>query len=334
MYVYIGYRDLAAYYMQNACMGGKPVNNDYRLYTFTDGIYVLHCGGADYAVSTDEAEKFVKEVLSGTTGKHPGYFPLVSDFGGKKTAAVVEIRDEADCSYYDFDDQLLLKMLDDLKDRSTLLPDRRAYINYCYPNPELPEGDFELKSIYHQIYAPDDTPPSVINTYRPDLRSSSFWKNDDGLHLEVREENSKTSYEVPAELIPEIKDKVRLLCADPAEAYVEYGGWESFVHFGDDDKRIFTDPDRTFALLKEIASQSVVSKTEEVKAGPMPNNGQFNGFMGMLGLSGLVGIDMPPEPPKEAAPPGPGEWKCPFCGKNNTGKFCIECGTERKEEGK
>ena len=46
-------------------------------------------------------------------------------------------------------------------------------MKYCYPNPALPEGDFELCEIYHGIYfKPDNTPASVIGSFDPDKKIS------------------------------------------------------------------------------------------------------------------------------------------------------------------
>ena len=58
---------------------------------------------------------------------------------------------------------------------------------------------------------------------------------------------------IPSGLIPEIKSKVRELCREPAEAYVENGDWEGYIRFNKNEEMIFTDPDKTLALLKEIA---------------------------------------------------------------------------------
>ena len=65
---------------------------------------------------------------------------------------------------------------------------------------------------------------------------------------------------MPAGLISEIRSEVRELCKEPAEAYVENGSWEAFVNFGGKGDRIFTDPEKTLALLKNIASKSVLKE--------------------------------------------------------------------------
>ena len=65
---------------------------------------------------------------------------------------------------------------------------------------------------------------------------------------------------MPAGLISEIRSEVRELCKEPAEAYVENGSWEAFVNFGGKGDRIFTDPDKTLALLKSIASKGVLKE--------------------------------------------------------------------------
>jgi len=139
---------------------------------------------------------------------------------------------------------------------------------------------------------------------------------------------------VPAELIPEIKEKVRQLCADPKEAYVEHGDWEGFIRFNNDEE-IFTDPDKTLELLNEIASKSEYDKTEAVDTkkyytvGKAPPGG-FEGF-GMFGMMG--GFPVAPSvspadtPSASTEEPASDSKKCKFCGVDVTWKkFCSECG--------
>ena len=228
-------------------------------------------------------------------------------------------------------------MLTALKDESGAPLDQRGLINYCYQSPVLPEGDFRLNSIYHQIYVrPDNTPVSVIQTVKPDKRTSSFWIHNDEAHVEIREENNiKNVYDVPAELMPEIIAKVRELCADPAEAYVEDGKWESYVYFGEDgDERIFTSPDNTLVLLKDIASKSVFKESKEVTGlsyygGTASRNAFANMmFMGLNGMPGQTPVAPAPQPFPPAANNGD---KCIYCGAPRNGnKFCTECGGEFK----
>ena len=164
MSVYIAYRDLVKYRFQMTLCGGPPTNPDFRLATVKSGVYLLTCGNQDYAVTKERAEQFKDEVLSKTTGSHNGHFPMDAEHNGKTTAAVIEIYEDNKTTWYDFDDELILKMLTELKDELGEPLDRRGLINHCYPNPALPE-DFELQTIYHQIYCgPDNTPPSVIRT--------------------------------------------------------------------------------------------------------------------------------------------------------------------------
>ena len=327
MSIYIAYRDLEQYLFEQTLCGGVPRNNDYRLTTVAKDVYLLTCGDGNYAVAKDKGEQFVNEVMAGTTGEHKGYFPLVRDLNGKKTAAVVE--DRVKCVYSDFDDEVLLKMLDSLKAESEKLTDKRSLINYCYPNPSLPEGDFDLKSINHQIYAPDNTPPSVIVPYKRDLKTSVLNVTLGGNLLEIREGQTKTTYNVPSELLPEIKDSVRELCKEPAEAYVEVGNWESYIWFGDDYSRIFTDPDKTLELLKGIATKSIFKEKEEIPD-PMnsavSSNGVINGFMGFPSMLQQAANAQTAPAPSQPEGSNLNEWICPACGEKNNGKFCMNCG--------
>jgi len=105
-----------------------------------------------------------------------------------------------------------------------------VYIGYR----DLPEGDYGLYGITHQIYfIPSNKPVSVMEPVKPDKKTSRFFADKDGGTLYIREDNSNKEYVVPAELIPEIREKARQLCQNPVEAYVENGSWESFVEFGE-----------------------------------------------------------------------------------------------------
>ena len=225
-----------------------------------------------------------------------------------------------------------MQMLTSLKDECGDPLDRRGLINHCYPNPKLPDGDFELKSIWHRIFIYDDTPASVIRPSTPDLKSRHFWVHENEAHVEIREESVEKKYDVPMELIPEIKQRVRELCADPAEAYVESGDWESFVYFGEDgDERIFTRTEATLELLKYIASKSVFTESKEVEKKPDAGvaAGGMMGFMGFMPLDQqqkMVGNSAVSQQSIVAANKSN---YCSCCGAARGGNaFCTECGAK------
>ena len=339
MYVYIAYRNLRDNFAQNSACGGVPVNNDYRFTLANDtDRFLLTQGGANYAVSKEAGNKFIEDVLSKCTGEHRGFFPLTPSLNGKETAAVVETERNVDMNgrtvkqvfYMDMDDEALLQMLEELKACSGAPLDERALINYCYPNAVLPEGDFDLTYIYHGIYCkPENRPASVVQTFFPDKRASRFWVNKDGMSVSIREEDNDVTYSVPEGFLPEIREKVRQLCNNPSEAYVEHGNYEGFVRFDKDEKRIFTDPDKTLSLLKEIASKGEVRSAEAVdKSKYYPVNNLPNGITGGFGM-GFFGMMSPA--PAAAAPQSPSSDgpKCRSCGADVSGmKFCSECGTK------
>ena len=301
MYTYIAYRNLKDHFFQNSCCGGTPVNNDYRLTLVKDGNrHLLTLGSLNYAVTKESGDKFIEDVLSKCTAEHKGFFPLIQSLNGKETAAVIEMTREVDMGtttmqqyfYYDMDDEVLLQMLDNLRAKSGEPLSSRELMNYCYPNAVLPEEDFELQSIYHGIYCkPENRPISVIQTFLPDKKKSRFWIRNNGLSVEIRDGDNEITYDVPSELLPEIKNKVRELCSKPAEAYVEHGEWEAYIKFGKDEKRIFTDPENTMKLLEEIASKGELQSTETVdtnKYYPVGKISLGTGFTG-LGMIGFMG---------------------------------------------
>lgn len=338
MYVYIAYRNLRDHFAQNNACGGVSVNNDYR-FTFANDTdrFLLTLGGANYAVSKEAGNKFIEDVLSKCTGEHRGFFPEHPSLNGKDTAAVVETERNVEMNgrtmkqvfYMDMDDEVLLQMLEELKAGSGTPLDERALINYCYPNAVLPEGDFKLESIYHGIYCkPEKKAVSVIQTIFPDKRGSFFGIKKDGMYVCLREEDINVTYSVPEELLPEIREKIRELCKEPAEAFVEHGDWEGYIKFNG-GKRIFTDPDKTLELLKEMASKGTVQSKEaedtrnKYQVNKLPAgfvSGYGIGFTGMMNLNTAA----PAPSPVPAASDGP---KCEYCRADVTGmKFCSECG--------
>lgn len=328
MYLYIAYRNLKDHYAQNSVCGGPSYNNDYRFTAICDGVYYLLIkDNMNYAVSKENGDKFIEDVKSKCTGEHPGFFPSVPSLNGKETAAVIEMSQDRNQFYYDMDDELLLKMLDDLKAKSGEPLNERELMNYCYPNPALPEGDFELCEIYHGIYfKPDNTPASVIGAFDPDKKISCLKVNRNGSSIQIREGDENVLSKVPEDLIPWIKEKVRELCSEPAEAYVENGCCEGYIKFGKKKDRIFTDPVKTLELLNEIASKSEYEKTEEaVNNVQVANTFPMGAFPG-INLMGGMCVN-PSVTPGQTAEPVSGGAKCSYCGADVTGKkFCTECG--------
>lgn len=321
MSVYIAYRDLAKYNFQMTLCGGPPVNPDFRFVSVKKDIYLLIFDRENYAVTKERAEQFIDEVLSKTTGSHDGLFPRDDEHNGKKTAAVIEINEDNKTTWYDFDDELMLKMLTELKDELGEPLDQRGLTNHCCPNPALPE-DFELQKIYHQIYCgPDNTSPAVIRIKFPDTVTSRFWTFGNDHYVVIREGNDENKYRVPDSLIPDIKERVKELCKDPAEAYVEPGKWESYVEFGETKERICTDPDKTLELLNYIASKSEFISTSQIDTNKYyPFDSPPGNIFGMMGGMNNAMFQQPAEEKHES-------WPCPVCGAVNTGKFCKDCGS-------
>ena len=151
--------------------------------------------------------------------------------------------------------------------------------------------------------------------------------NKNGSSIQIRTGDNNVISKVPEDLISWIKEKVRELCCEPAEAYVEPGNWEGYVRFGKKKDRIFTDPDKTLELLNEIASKSEYEKTEVAVNTNMQaiNNFTMGAFSG-LNMMGGMAVN-PSATSEQPAEPASGGAKCSYCGADVTGKkFCTECG--------
>ena len=72
-------------------------------------------------------------------------------------------------------------------------------------------------------------------------------------------------------------------------------------------------------LIKECETTgSLTEKTENEKKNTDSGLAAGMGYMGM-GMMGFVGMTDIPKPA--------GNWKCPSCGSENSGRFCTDCGT-------
>ena len=87
------------------------------------------------------------------------------------------------------------------------------------------------------------------------------------------------------------------------------------------------------------AAHMVQAQAEAMKAAASNENGAMMGFMGMNMAQTAGGINTnslfqmaqnQPHPKQAAEAPAVDTWKC-SCGAENTGKFCIECGSKKPE---
>ena len=91
------------------------------------------------------------------------------------------------------------------------------------------------------------------------------------------------------------------------------------------------------------AAHMVQAQAEAMKAAAANENGAMMGFMGMNMAQNAGGFNaaqlyqmnqqpaVPTVPAAPAAPAPENTWKC-SCGTENTGKFCVECGTKKPEK--
>ena len=87
------------------------------------------------------------------------------------------------------------------------------------------------------------------------------------------------------------------------------------------------------------AAHMVQAQAEAMKAAASNENGAMMGFMGMNMAQAAGGLNANslfqmaqnhPQPSQSAAVPAAKTWKC-SCGAENTGKFCVECGSKKPE---
>ena len=83
------------------------------------------------------------------------------------------------------------------------------------------------------------------------------------------------------------------------------------------------------------AAHMVQAQAEAMKAAAANKNGAMTGFMGMnmaQNAGGLNSSELFQMNQKKSAQPAANSWKC-RCGMENTGKFCVECGSPKPSSG-
>ena len=91
------------------------------------------------------------------------------------------------------------------------------------------------------------------------------------------------------------------------------------------------------------AAHMVQAQAEAMKSAAANKNGAMMGFMGMNMAQAAGGLDanslfqmnqQAQQPAQSASSPAPAanSWKC-SCGRENTGKFCVECGAPKPADG-
>lgn len=90
------------------------------------------------------------------------------------------------------------------------------------------------------------------------------------------------------------------------------------------------------------AAHMVQAQAEAMKSAAANENGAMMGFMGMnmaqtaggLNANALyqMGQQQPAQPAAPTSAPAADRWKC-ACGAENTGKFCVECGSPKPQQG-
>ena len=110
-----------------------------------------------------------------------------------------------------------------------------------------------------------------------------------------------------------------------------------------EDEKMIKDLQKS-AVLRDptMAGATLVgAQAEAMKAAASNENGAMMGFMGLgmaqnaggfnaQGLYGM-GAQQQAQQPQQPQQPAADAWTCPSCGKQNTGKFCVECGTKKPE---
>jgi membrane protease subunit (stomatin/prohibitin family) len=108
----------------------------------------------------------------------------------------------------------------------------------------------------------------------------------------------------------------------------------SSIKADEEDEKMLKKMQQTAALTNPgIAAATLLSADAEAKVAAANNAaGAMTGFVGLNAANATgtsVDVNALYQQAAKPAAPAAGTWTCPKCGKENTGKFCMECGTAK-----